>query len=179
LCHRKRLYKPRPISQPHLSSVDAVTEGRYNVFAMKIYLDNCSLQRPLDSRTSTRVILEAEAILSVLTLLESGRIELISSEVLLFEIKKDPSSTRREYALEVLSRASTFVQLRERAEKRAARFVALGIKPLDALHLASAEDAKADCFCTCDDRFLQKAKAIADLTTRPVSPIELIQELEP
>jgi predicted nucleic acid-binding protein len=145
---------------------------------MKIYLDNCSLQRPLDSRTSTRVILEAEAMLSVLTLLESGRIDLISSEALLFEIEKGPSSVRREYALEVLSRASTFVRLNEHMEKRAARFVAQGIKPLDALHLASAEEAKADCFCTCDDRFLQKVRTMAGLATRPVSPIELIEELE-
>ncbi len=145
---------------------------------MKIYLDNCSLQRPLDSRTSTRVILEAEAILSVLTLLESGGIELVSSEVLLFEIEKGPSRVRREYALEVLSRARTFVRLNEHVEKRAAKFVVLGIKPLDALHLASAEEAGADHFCTCDDRFLQKAKAMADLTIRPVSPVELIRELE-
>jgi len=45
---------------------------------MKIYLDNCSLQRPLDSRTSTRIALEAEAVLGVLALLESGKIQLIS-----------------------------------------------------------------------------------------------------
>ena len=145
---------------------------------MKIYLDNCSLQRPLDSRIGTRVILEAEAILSVLTLLESGRIELISSEVLLFEIERSPSSMRREYTLEVLSRARTFVRLNKRVEKRAAEFVAVGIKPLDALHLASAEEAQVDLFCTCDDRFLQKAKAMASLTIRPVSPVELIGELE-
>jgi predicted nucleic acid-binding protein len=145
---------------------------------MKIYLDNCSLQRPLDSRASTRIILEAEAILSVLILLESGGIELISSEVLLFEIRKGPSSVRREYALEVLSRARLFVRLNEQVEKRAARFVALGIKPLDALHLASAEEARADRFCTCDDRLLQKTKAMANLTIRPVSPVELIRELE-
>ena len=81
---------------------------------MRVYLDNCSLQRPLDSRTRTRVILEAEAILSVLTFLESGR----------------------------------------------------------------AEEARADCFCTCDDRFLGKAKVLAGLTTRVVSPVELIEELE-
>jgi predicted nucleic acid-binding protein len=146
---------------------------------MKIYLDNCSLQRPLDSRTSTRIILEAEAILSVLALLESGSIELVSSEVLLFEIKHGPSSVRREYALEVLSKARSFVRLNERVEKRAARFVMLGIKPLDALHLAAAEEAKADRFCTCDDRFLGKAKIAADLRTRVVSPVELIEEIEP
>jgi predicted nucleic acid-binding protein len=145
---------------------------------MKMYFDNCSLQRPLDSRTSTRVILEAEAMLSVLALLESSGIELVSSEILLFEINQDPNSARREYALEVLSRARSSVRLSERVEKRAARFVAIGIKPLDALHLASAEDAKVDCFCTCDDRFLRKAKTVAGLATRVVSPIELIEELE-
>jgi predicted nucleic acid-binding protein len=145
---------------------------------MKIYLDNCSLQRPLDSRTGTRVVLEAEAVLGVLTLLESGRIQLISSEALLFEIDRDPNNMRQEYALEVLSKAQTFARLNGRVEKRAARFVALGIKPLDALHVASAEEARADFFCTCDERVLKKAKAVAGLRTRVVSPIELIEELE-
>jgi len=145
---------------------------------MRVYLDNCSLQRPLDSRTRTRVILEAEAILSVLTFLESGRIELVSSEALLFEINRDPDIARREYALEVLSKAQSFVRVNDRVEKRAAGFVAMGLKPLDALHLASAEEARADCFCTCDDRFLGKAKVLAGLTTRVVSPVELIEELE-
>jgi hypothetical protein len=51
---------------------------------MRIYLDTCSLQRPLDSKTHVRIILEAEAILGILALCESGKIELISSEVLLF-----------------------------------------------------------------------------------------------
>jgi predicted nucleic acid-binding protein len=86
---------------------------------------------------------------------------------------------RQEHALEVLSKAATHVRVNERIEKRAARFVALGIKPLDALHLASAEEAKATYFCTCDDRLLKKAKAVAGPRTRVVSPIELIEELEP
>ena len=123
---------------------------------MKIYLDNCSLQRPLDSRTSTRVVLEAEAMLGVLTLLESGRIQLISSEVLLFEIDRDPSRMWQEYALEVLSTARTFVRLNERVEKHAGRFVGSGIRPLDALHMASAEEAGADYFCTCDDKVAEE-----------------------
>ena len=145
---------------------------------MKIYLDNCSLQRPLDSRTSTRIALEAEAVLGVLALLESGKIQLISSEVLLFEIERDPDNMRQEYALEVLSKAQTFIRVTERVEKRAARYVRLGIKPLDALHVASAEEAKASYFCTCDDRLLRKVKGMASLKVRVISLIELIQELE-
>ena len=145
---------------------------------MRVYLDSCSLQRPLDSKTQTRITLEAEAVLGILALLESDQVELVSSEILLFEVDRTPSTTRREYALEVLSRARTFVTLNMRVEKRARRFEALGIRPLDALHLASAEHAKADCFCTCDDKLLRRARAISDLTTRVLLPIELIKELE-
>jgi predicted nucleic acid-binding protein len=145
---------------------------------MKIYLDNCCLQRPLDSRGSTRVVLEAEAVLGILTLLESRRIELVSSEVLLFEIDRTPNSVRQAYALEVLSRTRLLVKVDEPIEKRAAGLVRLGIRPLDALHLASAERAQADCFCTCDDKLLKKAQTVARLKTRVVSPIELIEELE-
>ncbi|MCB9434243.1 MAG: PIN domain-containing protein [Ardenticatenaceae bacterium] len=63
-------------------------------------------------------------------------------------------------------------------ERRARWFEQAGIKPLDALHLASAEHAEANYFCTCDDKLLKQAKRITDLKTRAVSPLELIQELE-
>jgi hypothetical protein len=46
------------------------------------------------------------------------------------------------------------------------------------LHLATAEEAHADYFCTCDDRFLKKAKALEDMTIQVVSPLALIEELE-
>lgn len=45
---------------------------------MKVYLDNCALQRPLDDKNQIRIALEAEAILGVFTLCESGKVELIS-----------------------------------------------------------------------------------------------------
>ena len=145
---------------------------------MKIYLDNCSLQRPLDSKAQVRIALEAEAVLGILTMFETGKIELVSSEALRFEIGRNPNMTRQEYALEVLSQAQTFVMLTEAVEKRARQLDLLGLGPLDALHLASAEEAKADYLCTSDDRFLRRAKNIPDLETKVISPIELIKELE-
>ena len=100
------------------------------------------MQRPLDSKIHTRIVLEAEAVLGILALFESGQVALVSSEALLFEIDHNPNTTRQEYALEVLSKAKTFVTLSERVEKQPGEFETLGIKPLDALHLASAEDAQ-------------------------------------
>lgn len=72
---------------------------------MKIYLDTCSIQRPLDSKNQLRIAIEGEAILGVLYLCEAGSIELISSEALLFEIRRIPDESRKDYALEVLSKA--------------------------------------------------------------------------
>ena len=145
---------------------------------MIIYLDTCSLQRPLDSKTQTRIILEAEAILGVIRLCDAGEIELMSSDVLLYEIKRNPKAVRREFGLEVLNKADHFVSLNEMIGHSAKKFERSGIKPLDALHLASAQIANADYFCTCDDRFLRKAKRLVNLTTKVVSPLELIEELE-
>jgi predicted nucleic acid-binding protein len=51
------------------------------------------------------------------------------------------------------------------------------MRPLDALHLASAVIAKADYFCTCDDRFLKRAKAVNTGQTKVVSPLELVTEV--
>lgn len=85
---------------------------------------------------------------------------------------------RKEYALEVLEKAGTFVTVNDQIEGRAKELEADGIKPLDALHLACAEGGLAEYFCTCDDGFLKKAKARTDLKTKAVSPIELIAEVE-
>ena len=57
---------------------------------MKVYLDTCSLQRPLDSRTQIRIGLEAEAIMGIINLCEDGTLELVSSDVLLFESRRNP-----------------------------------------------------------------------------------------
>jgi predicted nucleic acid-binding protein len=146
---------------------------------MKIYLDACSLQRPLDNKNQIRVALEAEAILGVLALCEAGELELISSEVLVFEVERTPQLSRREYGLEILTRTRIFVSLSDIVEDRARTFTTAGVKPLDALPLASAEAAQADFFCTCDDRFLNKAKGLPELNTKIVSPIELAEEFEP
>jgi hypothetical protein len=48
---------------------------------MKIYLDNCCLQRPLDDKSQLRIQLEAEAILAVLTFCEKQEVQLVSLEL--------------------------------------------------------------------------------------------------
>lgn len=69
---------------------------------MKIYLDNCSLQRPLDDQTQTRVQMETYAISQILDLCESRGLTLVSSAILLFEISKIGDAERRQATEETL-----------------------------------------------------------------------------
>jgi hypothetical protein len=89
-----------------------------------------------------------------------------------------PNGARREYAREALAKASWFIDVTEGVEERARDLNALGFQPLDALHLASAEEAQADFFCTCDDKFLKKARSAAGIKIKLVSPVELIEAIE-
>ena len=53
----------------------------------------------------------------------------------------------------------------------------IGIKPLDALHLAVAASNKIKYLCTCDDDFIKKAKRIKGLETKVILPTDLIIEI--
>jgi len=138
----------------------------------------CSLQRPLDDQTQLRILVETQAILGALALCQSGAVDLIASDAHIFEMEANPEVVRRDYVAQVLDKATQFVPLNDPIANRAQTFVEAGIKPLDALHLASAIEVQADLFCTCDDRFLKKAQVLDTSPTKVVSPLELIAELQ-
>ena len=145
---------------------------------MKVYLDLCAIQRPLDSYNQVRIVLEAEAVLGILALCDAGRLELASSEALQYETEQNLWPVRREHAKAVLAKAKSTAVVSESAQQRAGQIAASGIKPLDALHLALAEASRAEYFCTCDDELLRKGERIQDLKVRIVSPLDLVQEIE-
>ena len=145
---------------------------------MRVYLDTCSLQRPLDDRSQPRVALEAEAVLMLLKLAEAGGLSLLSSEALEFEIGRVPNPTRRHHALRMLSVASERLVLSAEIEALSKTLHAAGLQPMDALHLALAVEHRADFFCTTDDRLLKKAKGLETRSTKLVTPIELVMEVE-
>lgn len=144
---------------------------------MRIYLDACSFQRPLDDRSQPRINIEAEAVLTILQLIESGHLELLSSEVLLFEIDRIPNQYRKGQATEMLKLATHVIELNDEIEAQADKLVKTGVKPLDALHLASASWAKVDYFCTCDDKLLKKRNTLKSIATEVVSLLQLVTEV--
>ena len=144
---------------------------------MRIYFDMCSLQRPLDDKTQLRVLVEAQAVLGVLALCETGKADLIASDALVFENDANPDAVRRDFAAQAITKATQFVKTDDPLKDLAQTFIDGGIKPLDALHLASAIAAKADFLCTCDDRFSKKARSLNTAPTKAVSPLPLLSSL--
>ena len=119
---------------------------------MKIYLDACCLNRPFDDQRQPRVRLEAEAISLILQKLHQHEWEWIGSEILVYEIGQTVDVERRERLLLLAGQSYHSVELTEEILIRAEKLEASGFDSYDAIHLASAEQAKVDVFLTTDDR---------------------------
>jgi predicted nucleic acid-binding protein len=145
---------------------------------VKIYLDLCAIQRPLDTPNQVRIVLEAEAVLGIITFCDSGQAELVSSEALWYEGEQSPLPIRQEHTRSILAKAKSSVNMGEKETVRATTLITFGLRPLDALHLALAEAGNADYFCTCDDKLLRSAKRIKDLAVKVINPVDLVQEIE-
>ena len=123
---------------------------------MRLYLDTSVLNRPFDDQTQPRIWLETLAFSLVLSLLEAGEADLISSPIHTLENSRSPLAVRRLWVDRCLRLATHTVTLTDAIRTRAHELVGHGQKPLDALHLACAEAAGADCFLTCDDRLIRR-----------------------
>ena len=144
---------------------------------MRIYLDTCCLQRPLDDQTQPRVRVETEAIFAILASVQDGSITLLTSEALEFEISRVPDEQRRREALAILTLASERLTLSVASEELAESLARAGLAAMDALHVALAATAKASFFVTADDKLLRRARSLPSLTVTPVSILGLITEI--
>jgi predicted nucleic acid-binding protein len=144
---------------------------------VKVYLDTCTLNRPLDDKAQMRVALEAEAVLGVLARFEEGSLLLVASEVLALEVERTSQPDRRVFVEAIITGATEFIPLDDALRKRGNELEKRGFRAFDALHLACAESSGADFFCTCDDRVLKKAGKQKDLRVQVVSPLQLAEEV--
>ena len=105
---------------------------------MRVYLDACCLSRLTDDQSQARIREEAEAVEQVLAGIRRGTLQLLSSEALDDEVRRNPSLERRREAQITLSLAVTNLQIDEAIAFRAQSLVGLGYGPFDALHIAAA-----------------------------------------
>ena len=145
---------------------------------MKIYMDNCCLNRPFDDQSNLRVHLESEAIKTILTLVEQQKWKLVSSKVLRFEISKNVDESRRKELMAIESLANEIIQINPLIATRAKEFENFGVQSFDALHLACSEQY-ADVLLTVDDKFLKKTAGINSLNITVYNPLVWLNEVLP
>lgn len=141
---------------------------------MKIYLDNCSFNRPFDEQRQLKVRLETESKLNIQGNILKGKFELVWSYILDYENYQNPYQDRRntiqrwkELACVDCEANSDIIEIALRIEDR-------GIKPKDALHIACAIYTESDYFITTDKKLLNKR--IDEI--KIINPIDFIRELE-
>lgn len=137
---------------------------------MKIYLDTSALNRIFDDQSQPRIYIEASSMLIIFMLIEHRSVELVSSDVLLFENYKNPYEDRNIFVKLVLQKAETIQSINDRILARAQEIEKYGIKGLDALHLACTEELKVDCFITCDDKIIKRYKG----SLKIINPIDFV-----
>src|SRR5688500_9667757 len=103
--------------------------------SVRLYLDNCALNRPYDDQSGARVRLEAESVQLILEALECGRLDMVWSFVLDIENDQNPFEERRTGVARWKPFAVEIVNDVNEVQSRAEHLVTLGFKPVDALHL--------------------------------------------
>lgn len=127
---------------------------------MYIYLDTNVYCRPFDDQEQERVREETDSFEKILHDVRSGKVTLISSDILLFEIYRILSPVKKaeveKYLILCKKRVSQDEEIKEKAVIIKYR---CKISDRDALHLASAIVGGAKYFLTCDDEVTTKKNA--------------------
>ena len=142
---------------------------------MRIYLDNCCLNRPFDDQSHVGIRLESEAKLCIQEQIRTGRLEIVWSYMLDFENAANPFEERQSAIRDWKSLAVADIVETPALLQTARRMLATGLKPKDALHLACAIAAACDYFVTTDHGILKRVRDVPNIVI--ASPITLVQEL--
>jgi predicted nucleic acid-binding protein len=144
---------------------------------MKVYLDNCTYNRPFDNQGQIRISLEAQAKLHIQRLIIDKKLELVYSYLSVYENSENPNSEHRNSIRNFFSYAVECIDIGKAdvIEARAEEIKKWKIKSNDSIHLACAIEAKCDYFITTDDGILNNYRA-TDI--RVCDPIDFISEVE-
>lgn len=144
---------------------------------MRLYLDNCMFNRPFDDQSNIKILLETEAKLRIQQDIRSGVHELAWSYILDYENSRNPFRERREQIAPWKQYAAVDLDESDEILAVAASLQELGLKQLDALHVACAITASTEYFLTTDRGIIKKAGLITRL--RILDPIDFIRETLP
>jgi predicted nucleic acid-binding protein len=140
----------------------------------RLYLDNCSFNRPYDDLSLLKNYIEAEAKTYIQKEILQGNFELAWSYVMDYEVSFNPFSDRKNQIIKWKNIAIIDISESEKIISTANDIRKKKIKPKDSLHLACALEAKCHYFITTDNKILNKS--IEDITI--INPIDFIRMIE-
>lgn len=143
---------------------------------VRIYLDTSVYNRPFDDQQQPRIWLETMALSVILQMIEAGESVLVTSSVVAYETSKNPHAERRAWVRRVSALAGEFVNVNPAIRQRATVLEGLGVKALDALHVACAESGSVDFFLTCDDRLIRRYGQIGDTKMKVTDPATFVRD---
>jgi predicted nucleic acid-binding protein len=140
---------------------------------MKVYLDNCSYNRPFDDQSQMRIHLETQAKLYIQKLIRDGCLSLAISYVSRYEDWNSPHLKNKLTIEKFFENATTYVDIDKAnlIEHKANDVMGFGVKSKDALHISCAIEAECDYFITTDNGILKKYKTGE---IKVCSPVEFI-----
>jgi predicted nucleic acid-binding protein len=136
----------------------------------RLYLDNCSLNRPYDDQSLLKNYLEAEAKTYIQKEILQKKYELAWSYIMDYEVFFNPFSDRKNQIIKWKEIAVVDINESEKIILTANEIMKKNIRPKDSLHLACAIEAGCNFFITTDRKLLNKH--IDSITV--VNPIDFI-----
>lgn len=140
---------------------------------MLIYLDICCFNRPFDDQSQLLIHLQTEAKLFVQQGIRDGVFELVWSAILDLENDANPDRERCNIINDWRQFAKYDVPVTAEVEVLAENLQAIGVKAMDALHVASALHVGADYFLTTDKFVLRKLRD--DSRIKVLDPVDFLR----
>lgn len=143
---------------------------------MRIYLDICCFNRPFDDQSDLIVRLQTEAKLHVQEMVRQGALDLVWSAIMEIENSANPDLNRKVTIADWQQIGVVNMSVNELIEQKAITLSRIGVKPMDALHVACAIEAQAEYFLTTDNALLRKMAKHDSI--RVVDPVDFVRGLK-
>jgi predicted nucleic acid-binding protein len=143
---------------------------------MKVYLDNCSLNRPFDDQSRIRIRLETEAKLYIQDKIKNQSLDLVWSYILDIENDNNPFKEKRRVIARWKTLSTIDVSETQSIIDKANGFVKIGVKAKDALHVACAINGNANLFITTNDKLIKKLCSSQEINV--LNPIDAAGQID-
>ncbi|MDR2591902.1 MAG: PIN domain-containing protein [Chitinispirillales bacterium] len=138
-----------------------------------VYIDNCCNSRLFDGDPSPKVNAQADKIRLIINNRKKDGYIVIGSFVGEAEISKIPDDEKRRAAEQSYKESiDDNIQYSPQIIVRARKLESMGLKPMDARHLAAAEAAGADFLLTTDEKFIKRCAKNNLTAVKVIDPLD-------